>query len=75
MFPQLALNRFSLSKEFHGVLGIEPAALSVVVLVPPERSESDAVDGFHGEQHFAPESDERGKEEHHFGRRHRHQIR
>ena len=61
--------------EFDCIPGIESAAVSVVVLVPPARRESDAVDGLHGEQHFAPESDERGEEEYHFGRRPGHQIR
>ena len=61
--------------EFNRVPGIQSAAVPVVVLFPPARSESDAVDGLHGEQHFAPESDERGEEEHHFWRRPRNQIR
>ena len=57
--------------------GIEPAAVSVVDLVdhPPAGPESDAVDGLHGEQHFPPESVERGEEEHRLRRRSGHQVR
>ena len=63
--------------ELHRLPGIEPAAVSVVDLVhhPPAGPESYAVDGIHGEQHFPPESVERGEEKHRLGRRTGHQVR